>query len=682
MNDPWLIEQIAHPEDQEVVRRHFRREFGRSDMGHLDFRVLSREGEVRWISHYCQPVYGPDGSWRGRRCCNRDLTGRKLAEGALLESEEKYRTLVDQSLQGIVIARGPRPHLVFANPAMADILGYTPEELTSLPPERVEALIHPDDQGFFFKRFKDRLQGKTVQTRYELRAIRKQGGTIWLEISANRILYLGQPAIQAAFVDITKRKIAEEALRQSGDKYRALFNDSRDAVYMTTREGVFLDANQALLDLFGYTVDELKGGLNVRDIYLDPCDRTRFREQIEQKGSVTNYQVKFKKKDGTVLDCLLTSSVRRAGDGTIVGYQGIIRDVTRQKMAEEALRESETHYRAMVDAFDGLIYICSQDYRIEFMNQRLTDWIGYDGVGMACHKALHNLESICPWCVNEKVFKGETVRMEVKSPRDDRWYYTVNTPIHHTDGSISKQAMIIDITDRKEMEEALRKSFERTKFFAYSVSHDLKSPAVGIYGLANRLQNTCGDLLEEKGKAYCHQILNAAEQISDLVEQINLYISTSEAPLCIERIRLTDIVRMVKEEFSPQLSIRQVRWSAPQDLPEINADRLSITRTLKNLVDNALKYGGEDLSEIRLSYEETEEYHTLSVSNDGSVIDGDALDKIFGPFQRYETSRGVEGAGLGLAIVKESAERHGGRVRVESSPEKWTTFSISISKRL
>jgi PAS domain S-box-containing protein len=121
-----------------------------------------------------------------------------------------------------------------------------------------------------------------------------------------------------------------------------------------------------------------------------------------------------------------------------------------------AWRELWAQYAAMIEAFDGLIYICSQDYEIEFMNQRFIDRTGYDAIGEKCYKALHDREEICPWCVNERVFQGETVRWEMRSPKDNRWYYMVNSPIRHSDGSMSKMSMIQDITERKEMEEALR----------------------------------------------------------------------------------------------------------------------------------------------------------------------------------------------------------------------------------
>ncbi len=131
------------------------------------------------------------------------------------------------------------------------------------------------------------------------------------------------------------------------------------------------------------------------------------------------------------------------------------------KQMGEALQTSEEKYRAIVEAFDGLIYVCSQDYRVEFMNERFIERTGYDPAGELCYKALHDLDSICPWCVNERVFRGETVHWEVQSPKDNRWYYVVNTPIYHPNGSISKQSMIQDITDRKKAEEALQKAHDR-----------------------------------------------------------------------------------------------------------------------------------------------------------------------------------------------------------------------------
>jgi two-component system cell cycle sensor histidine kinase/response regulator CckA len=143
-----------------------------------------------------------------------------------------------------------------------------------------------------------------------------------------------------------------------------------------------------------------------------------------------------------------------------------LRERAERNRAEVAVRESEARYRAIVEAFDGLIYICSPDYRVEFMNRQLVERTGYDGTGELCYKVLHDLDSVCPWCVNEQVFAGETVRWEVQSPMDNRWYYVVNTPIYHADGSMSKQAMILDITERKQAEDELRQTREAALQFS------------------------------------------------------------------------------------------------------------------------------------------------------------------------------------------------------------------------
>ena len=278
------------------------------------------------------PLRGRHSRLTGRLVVLRDITALRQADRTLRESEQKYRALVEQSLQGIVIAQDIPPRLVFANATLGDMLGYTAEELLSLSPDSIQALVHPEDRATFFQRYQDRLAGKPAPSRYEFRAGCKDGSFRWLEMSASRIEYAGQVAVQATFVDITKRR-----------------------------------------------------------------------------------------------------------------------------QAELTIRESEARYRAIVEAFDGLIYICSPDYRIEFMNQQLIERTGCDATGALCYQALHELETICPWCVNEQVFQGETVHWEVQSPKDNHWYYVVNTPIYHSDGSLSKQAMILDITERKQAEAELRR---------------------------------------------------------------------------------------------------------------------------------------------------------------------------------------------------------------------------------
>jgi PAS domain S-box-containing protein len=134
---------------------------------------------------------------------------------------------------------------------------------------------------------------------------------------------------------------------------------------------------------------------------------------------------------------------------------------SRSHRSSEAWRDLWAQYEAIIEAFDGFIYINSQNYEVEFMNQRFIERTGYFPLGQKCYRVLHDREEVCPWCVNDRVFRGETVRWEVLSPKDHRWYYVVNTPIRHPDGSMSKMAMIQDVTAHKLTEQALQEAEAR-----------------------------------------------------------------------------------------------------------------------------------------------------------------------------------------------------------------------------
>jgi len=232
-----------------------------------------------------------------------------------------------------------------------------------------------------------------------------------------------------------------------------------------------------------------------------------------------------------------------------------------------------------------------------------------------------------------------------------------------------------DITYLKELDEVKSQ-------FVETVSHDLKSPAAAIYGLTRRLHERLLDSLDEKGRRYCEQILKASLHVGALIEKINAYIEAQEAPLSIERIDLRETLQIIRDEFSQRLNVRQINWVEPETVPVIKADKLSLIRAFRNLVDNGLKYGGEELSEIRIGYQESEAFHTLSVSDNGAGIKGDDYERLFAPFRRNDLVHEVGGAGLGLAIVSEIAERHSGRVWAEPGEDRGITFLISISKDL
>ncbi|MDR3568055.1 MAG: ATP-binding protein [Syntrophobacteraceae bacterium] len=231
-----------------------------------------------------------------------------------------------------------------------------------------------------------------------------------------------------------------------------------------------------------------------------------------------------------------------------------------------------------------------------------------------------------------------------------------------------------EVGKRSRIAEELRISSEKLKIFAYSIAHDLKSPSVGIHGLARLLMKNLQGFPGDKAAAFCEQIMKASEHVASLVDAINLYISTKETPLKIEEIAMDQIFCMLRDEFSARLSARRVQLLAPEGAPLVRADKICLLRLFRNLIDNALKYGGEGLTRIEADYEKSEDFHRFAVKDDGVGMEPD--ESIFNLFQRQATSSKTEGTGLGLAIVKEIVELHRGKIWVEKGQNKGTVFHL------
>ncbi|HJV33789.1 PAS domain S-box protein [Geomonas sp.] len=247
------------------------------------------------------------------------------------------------------------------------------------------------------------------------------------------------------------------ALRESEDRYRRMIETANEGVWVLDAKGFTTFVNEKLGVMLGYHPEEMLGR-HLFD-FMDEESRKLAEEKLtlRSRGVKDVFDFRFRSKEGRDVWTILGTTPIYDHDNLYVGSLAMITDITDRKRAEEALRESEARYRAMVQAFPGFTYICSQQLRIEFLNDRFKELLGRDATGEECFAALHERDSICPWCVNDRVAAGEHVQWEVKSPRDGRWYQVSNTPIHNADGSVSKHALILDITSRKVAEEELER---------------------------------------------------------------------------------------------------------------------------------------------------------------------------------------------------------------------------------
>ncbi|MHC1727283.1 MAG: transporter substrate-binding domain-containing protein [Syntrophobacteraceae bacterium] len=488
--------------------------------------------------------------------------------------------------------------------------------------------------------------------------------------------------------ELAERKRAEEALRTSETKYRVVSDNTYDWEYWVSPQGRFLYTSPACQRITGYSASELESdpGLFFRIVHPDDLSQyERYFAPAQLDSGPCELEFRIIHRDGAPRWIGHVSQPVYDGEGAFLGRRGSNRDVTKRKGAEEALHESQQMLHSILDTIPvrvfwkdlDLNYLgCNRPFALDAGLQSPGEIVGRSDFEMGWGEQAELYRSD-----DRQVIETGKAKLGYEEPQttpsgDKIWLLTSKIPLLDVQGEIKGVlGTYEDITVRKRAEEALR-------LFAYSVAHDLKSPAIGIYGLTKRLHRQYMDVLDEKGRNYCEQILKVSEHIALLAEKINVYIVTKESPPSFERIDIKEILKMLKDEFSAQLNIRRIEWLEPEDEVEIIGDRLSILRAFRNLVDNALKYGGERLSKIWVGHEETENTHIFSITDNGKGLKGQDAEKIFGLFQRHETSRGVEGAGLGLAIVKEIAQQHGGQVWVESAVKKGTSFCISISKNL
>jgi signal transduction histidine kinase len=184
---------------------------------------------------------------------------------------------------------------------------------------------------------------------------------------------------------------------------------------------------------------------------------------------------------------------------------------------------------------------------------------------------------------------------------------------------------------------ALKRSSDEVKFFAYSICHDLRNPVFALHGFVQRLVERSKDAMDEKGKEYCTRILKASEQIVDLVEKIYTFISAKETPVVIEKVALAEVFNLVRHEFRTQFEHRRLNWKEPEHAPDIFADRLSLMRILRNLVENALKYGGDGLTGIQINYSDDGVRHLICVTDDGAGLRESDREKLFFSFLPKQT---------------------------------------------
>jgi len=293
--------------------------------------VVTKYGKERIVAWHNTIIKDDSGRVVGHLSSGEDVTERKQAE-------EAYHTLVDNTLQGLLIRQDGR--IVFANRVVAEMSGYTVEELLGLSLEEIQGMVHSDDQDFVFKQAQDRLEGKPVPAQFEFRFVRKDGTARWVEQYASLIEYSGKPAAQATYIDITERKRAEEELEQTTQKLTSHLGNTPIGYIEWDLNFQVTEWNNAAIKIFGYTREEALGKhaaeLMVPELARELVDKV-WSDLISNRGGTHSINENFS-KSGVELVCEWYNTTLTDRDGKVIGGASLVQDITERKRAEEALR--------------------------------------------------------------------------------------------------------------------------------------------------------------------------------------------------------------------------------------------------------------------------------------------------------------------------------------------------------
>lgn len=392
----------------------------------------------------------------------RDITERKKAEQALRESEEKYRNLVEQANDGIAIIQDGL--LKYVNPWWAETTGYTVTELLDTP---ITNYIISDE----LHRMVDHSQtGAQVTPIYEALLKRKDGHTLSIEFNAGITTYQEGAATLIIMRDITERKLVERALLQSEKEHRDLFENAPVGIYRSTPDGRILVANPALLRMLGFKSSEELHLVNLEsEGSRAGYSRSAFKELMEREGHVTGFVSQWMKRDGTTVFFRENAKVIRNDEGNIL-YEGTVEDITERRKAEEELKESEERYKDMIELAPDAIITVDLKGVVTSCNSATLKLSGYTkdkimGKNFAKLKFLRIRDLPRYVVLFSSIMKGRTPEpVEISWVDQDgntRWGEARASLMKKGNKITGMQAIIRDITERKQAEEMLHLSEEK-----------------------------------------------------------------------------------------------------------------------------------------------------------------------------------------------------------------------------
>jgi len=625
----------------------------------------------------------PSGMW----AIVRDIRERKRIEQDLRESEQRYRELLDNSMQGVIVFR--EMQIVYTNQTVLDALGYTEAELKNLKTSEILSRIHPDDHRIFREKLLHSIKDAPTQERTLIRVLRKNGEYIWLEVRASPIIMEGKPAIMITGINVTEVRKAHAELQESAKIQQTILNSIDALVFMIDTNRVLISTNDKFVERMGKSADTILGTF-LPDLFPEDVYKARkaHLDQVINSGKPITFQdfregTWFENSFYPILDV----------SGKVVSIVVFARDITEQRRMTEALRASEEQYRILAEASRDVIFIIGRDDRLLYINSFGANYQGRKAQQLVGRPWWEFSPPNTKESLGENillVFKtGETISKEtdIKFATGTVWFLSMLIPLKDASGEVTSLLGVSrDITERKRSEIALQQArdlleervAERTSELSSSQEKLRFLTAQTIFAQEEERRVIARELHDEAGQAL-------------ITLKYSLAAIENELPISKKatRQRLSDSMKVIDQTTvqirglahslrPPVLDIGGINLSL-QDYCQETSNRtklpiyyqgveitglpdeigISLYRFVQEAITNILKHAMASEVKVRMQYKKRE--ISISVSDNGRGMEDTA-----------------ESSGLGLLGIRERLSLIGGNLAIHSRKEQGAMLIATV----
>ena len=625
-----------------------------------------------------------------------DQEKKNQAISLLQLSEERFRTAIINSPVPVMI-HADDGEIIQINHAWTRVTGYKTEDLPTILDWTRKAYGKRSDE--MQQVIKNVFKKNVVSSQGEYTVTTKNNKEVILDFNSAPLGELpdGRRVIISTAIDITSRKMAEEATRQSEEKYRQIVETSNEGIWVIDENNKTLFVNKKMTEILGYSEKEMLNK-SLFD-FMDEDSKKEALNKVKQRQQEISgvHEFKFAKRDGKFVWALLSISPLFSDKSHYNGALAMITDNTERKIAVEALRLSEEYYRSLIENAVDYILILNEDGLITFASPAFYRQLGYNTYEITgklifdlVHpddlvelQARYNDQTGRPGFVN-------TVEFRLKNKKKE-WRTIESFLTNLSDVPVIKGIVINarDITEKKLVENELKNYrehleklvAERTQdleSFTYSVSHDLKAPLRAIGSFAHILSEDYGKELNKDATHMLGVIINSSNKMHELIDNLLNFSKISKKEISAITIATNALIKEIISEFTEETKNRDIIWKIGE-LSDIFGDRSMIKQVFVNLLSNAIKFSKNTKNTvIEIGCERIENRDIFFVKDNGIGFDMKYSGKLFQVFQRLHSVEEFEGSGVGLAIVRRIIKKHGGNIWAKGEINNGSVFRFFV----